>query len=702
MRTTAAAGGDKGRDGELYRPEEVPDVAVQYSVAKDWNGKIRATVKRLAETMPDVTQLIYATNQVIGPAADSLISELRRGSGLSLDIRDRSWFVERELTAPQREIAGQELARRFVDPLLSARGVKQRQGSTLTGSDARVAVLHLTLETHDEASDKGLTKGTFESLTLAALHDTHAEDRLASDVIVERVKGYLPAGHDQQISALVAGSLGRLSGGKGGRVKHHKTTDDYCLSHAEVLALKERTAAFIAGEAAVESELLRAVKAAGAEARLALEPSDWDTVGRDLRRGVETVLLGRGEAFARAATSGEVDAPDVREVLAAVTKAGRSLANQLTDDEAAFAIVEVLDRPSGAVRGYLRRLADAYTLFAFLRQTPDVQKVVLTMFSEGDLWLDTSMVLPLIAETLVGDPNDRHYTILLRAARDAGLRLFVTDGVVEEIERHLNRCVSFARASTGEWRGRVPFVYTAYALSGRARSEFPAWAEEFRGRARPLDDLKDYLREEFSIEHRDLKEYSDPAPVELRAAVQEIWNEVHERRRARGTSDMDNATMARLVEHDVENSVGVMEARRQSMAAPLGHRVWWLTLDRTAYTLPRELKSRLGVEVPSPALSPDFLSQFLRLGPLRTAVERDLRVNLPLLTGISRLAFVPKHLIEEADRVRAETTATSDRIMQRRVRDTLDEMRAAVGPEAVAGLRLAQERVRESLVAQGS
>ncbi len=126
-------------------------------------------------------------------------------------------------------------------------------------------------------------------------------------------------------------------------------------------------------------------------------------------------------------------------------------------------------------------------------------------------------------------------------------------------------------------------------------------------------------------------------------------------------------------------------------------------MDRTAFALGRELKSRLGDEAPmSPALNPDFLSQFLRLGPLRTAVERELRVNLPIVSGISRLDLVPKRLIEEAEGIRARHGDASDRVVQRRVRDALNEARAAVGPEAVAGLRAAEERVRERLQAQAS
>src|SRR5579859_1917281 len=108
LRTTASPHGDRGRDGQMYVVDEDPNTVVQYSVAKDWNDKIGATIRRLKETMPAIRSLIYATNQVIGPDADDLVSRLRRDERISLDIRDRNWFVDRELTYPQRAAASEE------------------------------------------------------------------------------------------------------------------------------------------------------------------------------------------------------------------------------------------------------------------------------------------------------------------------------------------------------------------------------------------------------------------------------------------------------------------------------------------------------------------------------------------------------------------------------------------------------------------
>ena len=46
LRTVASSSGDDGRDAELFSPLSEPRVAVQYSIAADWNAKITATVTR--------------------------------------------------------------------------------------------------------------------------------------------------------------------------------------------------------------------------------------------------------------------------------------------------------------------------------------------------------------------------------------------------------------------------------------------------------------------------------------------------------------------------------------------------------------------------------------------------------------------------------------------------------------------------------
>ncbi|MBB5982446.1 hypothetical protein [Kribbella solani] len=420
----ATMSGDRGRDGELYIPDEEPEVAVQYSVAQDWAAKVRATVGRISETMPGVRRLLYATNQDIGAKADGLRTELRVGHGIHLDIHDRSWFTERELSHPQRQTAAEELSQQFVDPLLSRRGIGVVVAPALERQDAKLALLHLTLDNRDKATGKGLTKSCFESLVLAQLHDTDTDHRAKASEIEGSIISLLGAGNPTQVRALTRSALSRLSN-KHGPVNHHRSTDDYCLSHAENLHLRQNVSQFLLDEQSLEDE----IRAAIAEATLDVEAGDQyaQQAAKDLRHAIENVLVRRGEGFASAVATGEVQQIEAGEIFSAAADAKAGSLDRLTQAQAVEIVCQVLDQPSESTQRHLRRLADAYTLFAFLRETPDVQKVVVKIFSEGDLWLDTTVILPLLAETLLLDRQARHYTVLLRAALDAGLRLYVTD-----------------------------------------------------------------------------------------------------------------------------------------------------------------------------------------------------------------------------------------------------------------------------------
>ncbi|NPD04103.1 hypothetical protein HN031_05330 [Nocardioides sp. zg-1308] len=692
----AAPMGDKGRDAQLFVPTEAVKTAFQYSVAEDWEAKINRTAARLAETMPETTELVYCTNQVIGPAGDALVERFRKNRKIALDIRDRSWFVERENSHEQRQIAAEELAKRVVDPFLSRKGITSRTATALSEDDSRLALLHLGLEGYDAETDRNLTKSSFEALALAALHGSSAEKAVSRENIVSAVKQFVPSDNASQVEAHIDGALRRLSA-KNGRVKFLAKTDEYHLAFVEQVRHREAQADFVANELQLQDELTDAIIKLG----LAVPDDACVALAANLREGVERVLFNRGEAFARAVRTSVMSQLDVDEVLYVLTAQGISV-EPLSKAAAAEVMFSVLEDPSRSTQAHLNRLADAYTLFAFLRQTPDVQKVVLSIFSDGEIWLDSTIVLPLLVETLLEDEAERHYTVLLRAAVDAGFRLYVTEGIIEEIERHLNRSLTFARTESSEWRSGVPFVYAGFALSGRSRGELFDWLSEFRGRVSPEEDISEYLEEEFNIRTRNLTAEADAAPQELRGAIQEVWMEAHERRRQRSDrADMGVEIANRLVAHDVENSVGVIMLRSRAARSGTGYQQWWLTLDRIAFSLREALKDRLSGQAPqSPALSPDFLVQLLRLGPLRTAVEREQRVALPFVTALSRYDSIPKELIELADETRRRYEGQSERVVRRRVRDALNEMRWKEGPEARGGVKAVEARVKARLQAQ--
>lgn len=696
LRTLAASSGDGGRDAILFTPRAHPSVVIQYSVTDEWRKKIRGTIQRLQEKFPDQARvLVYATNQRIGADADELRSELLKKQNLHLDIRDLNWFLERVNADAQREQAAEDLATVVVDPFLVGEGIITAQPRALTTAESRAGLLYLTLQWEDDTREKGLTRLSFEALAKAALRGTDSTRRMTRLQVSDRVAAMVPNHKRSTVDQHVNSALSRM---EKQAVRHWTKEDEFCLTYEEQQRLLERLTELELADDAFEDELKNVLVS---QAQL-IDMKVGECIPTLLSRArslVDQMLLSRGEFFAQAVLTGDLGRFDVSSlrdlVITEVAKNGdEKLGGKIID--LFISTVERLIRSGGeATQTFLRRFSDAYTLFAFLRETPDVQGAITKMFSHGEIWLDTIIVLPVLAETLFDDEEQRRFTKLLQAASESGLTLYITNGVLEEIERHFNRCIT-CLDSRG-WQGRIPFILDAYASSGRPLDSFRQWLETFAGSARPADDIAAYLLEEFGIAVRSLETEAKRASLELRSAAEEFWHEAHDRRRKSSPVEIDAITLKRLVSHDVENYVGVIERRTQERDSPLGYTTWWLTLDPTAFGMNNALKNRLVGRVPdSPVISPDFFVNYLAIGPSRAKLGKATERQLPISLD-SSLFEAPPDILRVASKVREESANLPERVIARRVRDALDQAKRRSGIFAKEGIAGAERSIKETL-----
>ena len=686
LRTTASPSGDDGRDSELFAPASEPSVLLQYSVSAEWADKLNKTVRRIKTTFPDATVLVFVSNQLIGVAADTIRRNLRQTYGLSLDVRDRSWFVDRVLGTPIREKAAEELAQAIVDPYLSSTGIISCAPSNLSSPEAIAAVTFLGLQWRDDVREKGLTKLAFEALVRAVLANTDSEHRMARSAVHEGVSRLLPGHSSSQVCGFVDSALRRLTKRA---IRHWQKEDEFCLTYDEKLRIND----FKTHVALAETELHASISAISTEMLSSYSISDAQeaAITKCIRNATDAVLFERSQAFAIAVQTGSL-ASLVHEdftsiLLTEVSKASLpKIPGVAWLDILRSCVREVLLSEEPAVQAHMRSLSDAYTLLAFLRQTPDVQGAVEKMFSHGQVWLDASIILPIMAEPLSDGPPGR-FTRMIEAARDAGIELFVTPGVLEEIERHMNRALTCMRMDYGRWVGSVPYLLERYVASGRPPAAFANWIETFRGEARPEQDIADYLKDQFDITTRSLENELDAAPLELRHALQQIWYDAHRRRRERKGIPLDEMVITRLVEHDVECYCGIIQLRSRERASPFGYSAWWLTVDRQAFDLKSRLRDAMIADPPdSPVLSADFMVNYLAFGPVRKMVGKTKEAHLPLLMELSTARELTPELFAEADKLREELKDLPDRVVRRRIRDYLDRARRSLGPIATAGV----------------
>lgn len=644
--TVASPSGDDGRDAELYSPEGDASVLLQYSVSEDWRDKILRTAKRLERTRPDARVLIYVTNQQIGADADDLKRKLRESERFFLDVRDRNWFVERQRASVRHERAAEELARDIVDPLLTGTASEVSRPAALAGSELQSAFMYLELQLRDDQRDRGLTKLSFEALVRSALRATDSSQRMSRSEIREAVRRVLPSHPKETIDAYVDRALDSLPKDT---IRHWKKEDSFCLSQEERLRVSERVAELVQRKATLQAEIRFQLKD-----RLGIDyvigTAELDDLSERTRRVLEKLLLSRGEAFVSALRHGRFSTfafDDLNDIVIRDLgdNADRSAAGAKTIPLVMETVKSLLLNPTPSVEAHLRSLADTYTLFSFLSETPDVQRVVQKMFSHGEIWLDTSYLLPVLLEERL-ESEEQRFSSTLWAAVDAGLKLRVTPGIVEELERHINRSVVCARTRASEWRSGIPFLLMGFTALGGSVSEFPSWAEHFRGGARPLDDVADYLRDEFDIEVTAVEDDISRAPDVLVHAVDEEWRRTHTARRG-GGPDVDTITTDRLIRHDVETFVAAIVRRAEETDSPFGYTSWLLTFDRSAFQIADRLKDHLGNDAPrSPVMSTDFFFNYLAIGPLRYRISREAESRIPILVETDAQEFMPPELLE--------------------------------------------------------
>lgn len=681
LRTLASPAGDQGRDAELFSYGGKAHTVLQYSVTKRWKDKIRDTAQKISKNLPGVRRLIYVTNQQILSAADSLKQELLDEHGLVLDIHDIAWFLDRLSGSESQEAAAETLATKIVDPYLASKGVLEHTAPTLSETEYQAALTFLKLQWEDDTREKGLTRLSFQALVRAVLRNTNSESRMSRTEIHKQIMDMFPDHDKARIKCLTDSALKKLTKRY---IRHWEKPDEFCLTYEEFQRVRERLAevevANISLDAEIQSRLSRYGKG--------LEQMEFFCTL--VRSALDRYLFGRGEAFAAAITNDKLEELGRDELQNSVDYTIKLHAKNFKNNKEPLVsvifscIFELLTEPSVVVQNHLRSKADAYTLFAFLGRTTDVQTAVSKMFSHGEIWLDTTIVLPLFAERLISINRQRRFSQMLDVASQAGLELRITPGVIEEVERHINRCQTYLHTHHSQWTGSVPFLADAYLRSGRSPCGFGSWIDNnFMGPERPEDDIADFLKEFFAIGRKSLEEEVMKADAEIRAVIQEAWYSAHAKRR-----DVDSGRLDRLVRHDVENYLGVVELRRRESAAALGYSAWWLTLDRSAGDVDNEIRAKLENRAPTtPVMSADFLVNYLSIGPIRSRVSRDAERSLPVALDMGSFAELPSDLLNEAERIRQEAGDSPEYIVRRRVRDCLDSAKRRPGQMSKEGIQ---------------
>lgn len=671
LRTMANPLGDGGRDSELFSPDGKPFVMCQYSIQKNWSAKIRQTVRRLKEAFPGVHLLVYSSNQLIGGQADDLKAELLNQE-IVLDVRDRNWFLERAEQGESRLAASEELVERVARPILSGEQIINKPSSPLTSQEARAALLYLDLQLQDDVTAKGLTKLSFDALIRAALRHTTSEKRMSRDQIYGIIGEYLPSTNKEELKKQIDSALARLAKRF---LRYWPKDDEFCLTYEE----SQRIIIRLAEKEAEESVFSEQIEVMYQPYLKDIRTENEEDLKIRIPRVIEKLLLRRGELFVVAVMSGNLERVGLEQLndcimsdIASNPLEGAGI--QHYPEIIQTIICNLFKESTDSTRLHLRRLNNSYTLFSFLRETPDIQNATQKLFSHGKIWLDTTVILPLFSERLQEEELLRKFSRLVLTARDSGIELRVTPGVIQEVNAHMNYALSCCSQAT--WRGHIPFLYAQYLLLGKSKEGFSKWLTLFRGKDQPDEDIAQFLLEVFGIQRESLSEASKRADRELRYAADRLWTNVHYLRRRATIKDGDDAATKQLIEHDIETYLGVVTLRNEEQVTELGYKHWLLTLDRNAWSIRDALKEEFKKKtLTSPLLSLDFLLNNLTFGPKRSMLTKEQEQTLPIFLDIELTESMPVDILQIADKVRSDNLGLPEYVISRKVRDAINQFR---------------------------
>jgi hypothetical protein len=323
---------------------------------------------------------------------------------------------------------GNLCARQFWDTLAAHSGTEQRgcqshhenlrgSASALTGQDARTAHLFLEMHWRDESASKGLTKSAFEALVRSALQGSDNENRVSRAEVHTRVGRVLPQHTREQLSPYVEAALKRLTKLA---VRHWTKDDTFNLSFEEKERLKDRKASVALLVDAFDGDVDDLLKD-----QSGLSEKKREEVVELLHRIFEHYFLRQGENFASALARDSdysLDDENLKLVIEALSPSSKLVAGRDNVQFLLHVVGTLMASPSAQTKEYLRLLADTYTLFAFLEEVPDVQKVTKKLFNHGELWLDTTILLPLFAEQAFPE-SLRPFTALFKQADASSIKL---------------------------------------------------------------------------------------------------------------------------------------------------------------------------------------------------------------------------------------------------------------------------------------
>jgi len=593
---------DKAMDGYIYNDESGKvSIIVQSCVspASKARTKVLDTIKKLKKNdlIPEI--FIYCTSANIGTELDETKKELRRDHKVTLEVCDAAWFVARHQTSQNRASTCETYAQQTLEPFVRSLQPTKLYSLVLEKDQQRVAVQYLEAVNLDRSKNGNLTKGIFDGLIACVTRDSDPPAKAyPEEAIVTAICGMFPTGHTARIKEIVPGRIQHLVNKKA--LHFNQQAGGYVLS----FDYRKRVQGNIQKAQDIELGFLAALGEAVKNTAEALQVDYEFQTDRIVQIGHQVVLWylreqGKVVSDPTAALLNILNAEKLLEEflklhpLPAAT-AKSPLTEEQLKDLLPPALFTTLNTKEQEIRHYLRGKADLFIVHGFLQATPDVQEACAKLLGNDVLYLDTTILIRCIAE-YYSSGSRKPLMETLEGAKRVGYQIRTWTPYIGELVSHLRNRV--LKEWSNHYSYRQPVDLQALLLAARTLvrvfceraaadgRQLPDYISEILGETDPQENAVEFLKEMFEIETKDLPNF-DEADEEVRSRVEEAW--LREKRRP---ENIEEDRFQLLVKNDVNSYVSILKLRRtMKPAGPnYGHKVWYLSLDRTPWRVARVL-----------------------------------------------------------------------------------------------------------------
>ncbi len=301
---------------------------------------------------------------------------------------------------------------------------------------------------------------------------------------------------------------------------------------------------------------------------------------------------------------------------------------------------------------YLKKLSNSYMLLFLLHCDPKIAIYFSTMAGKLKILVGNSILVPAISEIPLDETHRRHWN-LLRKEHAAGVQLFVTKVILDELAAHIRNAAKtydeFYKGQEQVYAEEMNVLYVQEILirsflcdrlSGRTRA-FSEFLDDFVSiQSEEMErELLEWLRGCFGVELLD-ETSVDVDTAELNSLTERLKEYKASRQQA------VNDARTTLLIYDLRK-----QNREFAESGIFGYQTWWLSKDTTTQRAVNECF--LNGEKKSVYMRPDFLNNYIAMAPNVRQINRAFDKMFPTLVGVSVSHFVHpeiKKIVQDAVR----------------------------------------------------